>query len=158
MARQYGLAFGLVRWRQVQATRLQAYLYNKEEKDKERGINGQHDEQSVVLPFLHLGSFLPSPASPLISLPWVVVLAILRILQCLSRLSCGVSLCLVLAIWETSCTSCVKLWVIMTWWFCNLCPCSNTKPLFNSSQTPNFDTMQKEDSPSHQTCSTCMEY
>ena len=97
MARQYGLAFGLVRWRQVQATRLQAYLYNKEEKDKERGINGQHDEQSVVLPFLHLGSFLPSPASPLISLPWVVVLAILRILQCLSRLSCGVALCPVLS-------------------------------------------------------------
>jgi hypothetical protein len=36
------------------------------------------------------------------------------------------------------------------------CKLLETKQALSSHQTPEFDTMQKEDSPSHQTCGTCM--
>jgi hypothetical protein len=35
---------------------------------------------------------------------------------------------------------------------------ANAMALFSSSKIPEKCTMQKEDSPSHQTCDTCMEY
>jgi len=41
---------------------------------------------------------------------------------------------------------------------CVFIVCESLLGVFSYFQIPNFDTMQKEDSPSHQTCGTCMEY